>query len=109
MNADDVDVYYFKADKTKNYKIKLDTGDNIDKDYRVSIFVKNKKKAVISEKAAADKTFTIKAGKGNKVWIKIQADDKLTPFTILATIFIIRSFFFEKWLLIYSNYSLHRS
>ena len=34
MNADDVDVYYFKADKTKNYKIKLDTGDNIDKDYK---------------------------------------------------------------------------
>ena len=74
MNGNDIDVYYFKAGKTKKYKIKLNTGDNVDKEYKVSIFVKNKNKEVISEKIITDKTFTVKATKGSKVWVKIQAN-----------------------------------
>lgn len=79
MNGEDTDVYYFSAAKTKNYKVKVDTGDNMEKEYSIEIFVKNKDKTVISESFTTNKTFTIKAKKGNKVWIKIKANYSFNP------------------------------
>ena len=70
---------HFSAAKTKNYKVKVDTGDNMEKEYSIEIFVKNKDKTVISESFTTNKTFTIKAKKGNKVWIKIKANYSFNP------------------------------
>ncbi|MGP1611498.1 MAG: hypothetical protein ACTTG8_00245 [Catonella sp.] len=71
LNDGDIDYFEFKAGKSGKYKISLNTGDNVDGEYRVEIFVKNKGKAVLKEQTKGDKSFTIKAKKGQKVWIKL--------------------------------------
>ena len=41
LNDTDVDYFTFNTTKTSKYKLSLDTGDNVDKEYKVEIFVNN--------------------------------------------------------------------
>lgn len=71
LNESDVDYFEFSAGKSGKYKISLNTGDNVDGEYRVEIFVKNKGKSVFQEQTKGDKNFIVKAKKGQKVWVKL--------------------------------------
>ena len=71
LNETDEDYFTFKAIKTSKYKVSLDTGDNVDKIYKVEIFVTNKGKAVVNMQTKGDKSFTFKAKKGQKIWVKV--------------------------------------
>lgn len=79
LNSEDVDYFTFKAGKTNSYKVSLDTGDNVDREYEVEIFVKNKGKAKIHKLTMADKSFTFKVKKGQKVWVKISGAPAKSP------------------------------
>ena len=71
LNSNDVDYFTFNATKTSKYKLSLNTGDNVDKEYKVEIFVNNKSKAKVIKQVKGDKNFTFKAKKGQKIWVKI--------------------------------------
>ena len=75
----DVVYFTFKAGKTNSYKVSLDTGDNVDREYEIEIFVKNKGKAKIHKLTMADKSFTFKVKKGQKVWVKISGAPAKSP------------------------------
>ena len=79
LNETDVDYFTFNATKTGKYQISFNTGDNVDKIYRVEIFVKNKNKAVADRRVKSDKDFVVKAKKGQKVWIKISGISGRSP------------------------------
>ena len=74
-----MDYFTFKAGKTNSYKVSLDTGDNVDREYEIEIFVKNKGKAKIHKLTMADKSFTFKVKKGQKVWVKISGAPAKSP------------------------------
>lgn len=71
LNNEDVDYFTFKASKTGKYKINLNTGDNVDGEYKVEVFVKNKGKTVLEERTKGSKSFTVNAKKGQKIWVRI--------------------------------------
>lgn len=70
----DEDYFVFKANKTKKYTVKLETGDLAGKKYSFSIYVKKggktKKKAekVVSE----NKALNVSLKKNEKLWIKVK-------------------------------------
>ena len=71
LNDGDVDYFTFTSPKTSSYKVSINTGDNVDKEYKVEIFVKNKNKAKVLKLTKSDKSFTFKSKKGDRVWVKI--------------------------------------
>jgi len=71
LNENDEDYFTFNAENTGNYKVSLNTGDNVGKEYKVEIFVNNKSKAKVNRLIISDKNFTFKAKKGQKVWVKV--------------------------------------
>nr|WP_315103964.1 hypothetical protein [uncultured Catonella sp.] len=79
LNDTDVDYFTFNTTKTSKYKLSLDTGDNVDKEYKVEIFVNNKSKTVLDKQTKGDKNFTFKAKKGQKVWVKISGVSGYSP------------------------------
>ena len=79
LNSNDVDYFTFNAEKTSSYKVSLNTGDNVAGEYKVEIFVNNKSKGKVNKTTKADKNFTFKAKKGQKVWIKISGKEGNSP------------------------------
>ncbi len=79
LNSNDVDYFTFNAEKTSSYKVSLNTGDNVAGEYKVEIFVNNKSKGKVNKITKADKNFTFKAKKGQKVWIKISGKEGNSP------------------------------
>ena len=79
LNSNDVDYFTFNAEKTSSYKVSLNTGDNVAGEYKVEIFVNNKSKGKVNKTTKADKNFTFKAKKGEKVWIKISGKEGNSP------------------------------
>ena len=71
INSSDVDYFTFKAAKTGKYKLSIDTGDNVKNAYRIEDFVNNKSKKAVSKVTMSDKSYTFKAKKGKKVWVRI--------------------------------------
>ena len=71
INSSDVDYFTFKAAKTGKYKLSIDTGDNVKNAYKIEVFVNNKSKKAVSEVTMSDKSYTFKAKKGQKVWVRI--------------------------------------
>jgi len=71
INSSDVDYFTFKAAKTGKYKLSIDTGDNVKNAYKIEVFVNNKSKKAVSKVTMSDKSYTFKAKKGKKVWVRI--------------------------------------
>jgi len=71
INSSDVDYFTFKAVKTGKYKLSIDTGDNVKNAYKIEVFVNNKSKKAVSKVTMSDKSYTFKAKKGQKVWVRI--------------------------------------
>ena len=71
INSSDVDYFNFKAVKTGKYKLSIDTGDNVKNAYKIEVFVNNKSKKAVSKVTMSDKSYTFKAKKGQKVWVRI--------------------------------------
>lgn len=71
LNENDVDYFTFNAGKTSNYKLSLNTGDNVSGEYKVEIFAGNKNEPKVNKVTKTDKNFTFKAKKGQKIWVKI--------------------------------------
>ena len=71
INSSDVDYFTFKAAKTGKYKLSIDTGDNVKNAYKIEVFVNNKSKKAVSKVTMSDKSYTFKAKKGQKVWVRI--------------------------------------
>ena len=79
LNDNDVDYFTFNAWKTSSYRVNLNTGDNVAGEYKVEIFVNNKSKAKVNKITKADKNFTFKAQKGQKIWVKISGVSGRSP------------------------------
>lgn len=79
LNDNDVDYFIFNAWKTSSYRVNLNTGDNVAGEYKVEIFVNNKSKAKVNKITMADKNFTFKAKKGQKIWVKISGVSGRSP------------------------------
>lgn len=71
INSSDMDYFTFKAAKTGKYKLSIDTGDNVKNAYKIEVFVNNKSKKAVSKVTMSDKSYTFKAKKGQKVWVRI--------------------------------------
>ena len=71
INSSDVDYFTFKAEKSGKYKLSIDTGDNVKNAYKIEVFVNNKSKKAVSKVTMSDKSYTFKAKKGQKVWVRI--------------------------------------
>lgn len=71
INSSDADYFTFKAVKTGKYKLSIDTGDNVKNAYKIEVFVNNKSKKAVSKVTMSDKSYTFKAKKGQKVWVRI--------------------------------------
>lgn len=79
VNSTDVDYFTFKAVKTGKYKLSVGTGDNVNKAYKIEVFVNNKSQKSVSKVTMSDKSYTFKAKKGQKVWIKISGISGNSP------------------------------
>lgn len=71
INSSDMDYFNFKAEKSGKYKLSIDTGDNVKNAYKIEVFVNNKSKKAVSKVTMSDKSYTFKAKKGQKVWVRI--------------------------------------